>query len=112
MTALTGPALLRAAADRLNQMDHAATKGPWRIDTSPTGRLYGAEPHTVVAFDLGDQDLRFIATLSALAPDLAAWLCAFSYEAEGLGWVNADGTWRLGSPTNYATWIAQKVMEQ
>lgn len=112
MTALTGPALLRAAADRLNQMDQEATKGPWRIDTSPTGRLYGAEPHTVVAFDLDDADRRLIATLSAIIPDLTAWLWAFSYEAEGLGWVNADGTWRLGSPTNYVTAIARKVMEQ
>ena len=113
MTDVTGPALLRAAAAayagamyRCVNCDHTLSMhsegGCWyTLTDAPEGedlvcRCRASNPPA-------EKDI---------APDLAGWLHAFSYEAEGLGWVNADGTFKLGTPTRYPTEIARKVIGQ
>ena len=126
MTALSGPALLRAAADRLNEMGQAADPGPWEgFETH--GRDVCDEAWSEMGVKAGglrvaetfegpnysqrwQENIDLIVTLRGIAPDLAGWLTAFSHEAETLGWVAADGTFKLGSPTRYATEIAKKVL--
>lgn len=112
MTDLTGPALLRAAADRLNSgaMDRCVNcehlvsmhgeGGCWySLTDAPEGenivcRCRASKPPVE----------------PSIVPDLAAWLNAFSHEAEAFGWVAADGTFKLGTPTRYAQEIAKKVL--
>jgi hypothetical protein len=114
VTDLTGPALLRAAAERLNDgvmyrcvnCDHTLSMhsegGCWYTLTD------GPEGEDLVCRCRASKP----PAEKGIVPHLAAWLHAFSYEAEGLGWVNPDGTWKLGSLTNYSTAIARKVINQ
>lgn len=79
MTALTGPALLRAAADRLDQMNQDVTGGPWWGMHWPHGCEVQARPGddlavVVVAGDMRQEDASFAVTMRGLVPDLAAWL--------------------------------------
>lgn len=90
MTAITGPALLRAAADRLDQIDRSAVSGPWRVDdpdypcriVSDEGNPVDGHLHGGSVFGC-DDDAHLIAAMRGIVPVLAAWLRGVAEADEG-----------------------------
>lgn len=112
MTALTGPALLRAAAGMLNAgtMDRCAN-----CDHLVSMHSEGGCWYTLTAGVVGENLACLCQATSppvapSIVPDLAAWLLTFSIDAETAGWVTADGAFKLGAPTSYPTAISREVV--
>lgn len=90
--------VLRAAADRLDQLADAAAPGPWEADLREVHDSIGNGIATESDFgDLAEADADWIAMLGPqVAPALSAWLRAEADTAQvsDQTWANFRPTWR------------------
>jgi hypothetical protein len=74
---------LRAAADRLDALDKAATPGPWDRWTPPKPRNRAPVVGTGIFYGLrADPDADLVAALRPVVGPLAAWLRGEATDAE------------------------------